>query len=259
MNTFNKISAVFLILTGLAFMSGCVKGDFDTPPVVVPKVDFSANTTISQLLAMYTGGVVNIDSNVIVKGLVVANDESGNFYKQIIIEDDSSGLQIQIDKKDLYTTYKLGQRVYVKCDGLALGEYGGNLQLGYNVGGVISRIPAAQLETHLFLDSLPGLVPDPKPVTIPTLSTTKLNMLVKFDSLHFTEPGLTFANTNATTNRNLSDQLGNIIILRTSNYATFQSSLMPTGIGSVTGVLSIFNSDWQLFIRDLNDLQGFDQ
>lgn len=259
MNKLNRIFIGFLIVSGTAFMSGCVKGDFDTPPVVVPKVDFPANTTIPQLIAMYTGGVVNITTDIVVKGLVVANDESGNFYKQIIIQDDTSGLQIQIDQKDLYTTYKLGQRVFVKCNGLALGQYGGNLQLGYNVAGEISRIPASKLADHLFIDSLPGIVPAPRLLSIPTLANTYLNMLVKLDGIHFADPGLPFATPTATTNRNMLDSLGNILVLRTSNYATFQPRLIPTGTGSVTGVLSIFNSSYQFFIRDLNDLQGFDQ
>ena len=259
MNKFNKILIGFLILAGTTFMSGCIKGEFDTPPVVVPKVDFPATTTITQLIAMYTAGVVNINTDIVVKGLVVGNDETGNLYKQIILEDDTSGLQIQIDQKSLFSTYKLGQRVFVKCNGLALGQYGGNLQLGYNVGGVISRIPANKVIDHLFLDSLPGIVPAPKLLTIPTLSNASLNMLVKFDSLHFADPGLPFATTTATTNRNLLDPSGNTILLRTSNYATFQPTLIPTGTGSVTGVLGVFNGTYQLYIRDLNDLHGFGQ
>jgi len=259
MNKFHSILIGFLILAGTTLMSGCIKGEFDTPPVVVPKVDFPATTSIPQLIAMYTSGVVNINTDIVVKGLIVGNDETGNLYKQIILQDDTSGLQIQIDQKDLYTTYKLGQRVFVKCNGLALGQYGGNLQLGYNVGGTISRIPSNKVADHLFLDSLPCIPPAPRLVTIPTLSNAYLNMLVKFDSLHFADPGLPFATTTATTNRNLLDPVGNIIVLRTSNYASFQPRLMPAGTGSVTGILGIFNGTYQLYIRDLNDLQGFAQ
>ena len=261
MNKFNRIFICFFILAGTALLSGCIKKEnFDTPPVVVPKVDFAATKTISELLAMHNpGGVENLDSTVVVKGIVVGNDETGNLYKQIILEDEAAGLQIQIDQKSLFITYKVGQRVYVKCGGLALGEYGGNIQLGFNVGGVISRIPASAITAHLFLDSLPGIPPAPRLLTIPTLSSAYLNMLIKIDSVHFADPGLTFASLTATTNRNILDASNNIIILRTSNYATFQPNLIPSGTGSVTGILSVFNGAYQFYIRDLNDLQGFVQ
>lgn len=250
---------IFIIASGL-FISGCVDKPFDTPTPNIPYVDFEANTTIPELLAMHTpGGLEAIDTDIVVKGIVVANDESGNFYKQIILEDAFAGLQIQLDQKSLFTTYKVGQRVYVKCKGLALGEYGGNMQLGVISGGIISRIPSAIIPEHLFLDSLAGPVPAPILVTIPTLSAARLNMLVKLDNVHFAEVGQTFSLTTATTNRNLIDQTGNILLLRTSNYATFATSIIPAGTGSVTGVLSIFNGGYQLYIRDLNDLSGFNQ
>jgi hypothetical protein len=255
MNKFSSILMTFLILSGIYFLTGCVKGEFDTPPF--PRADSAANTSISQLLAMHTAGQVDdITTNVIVKGVVVANDKSGNLYKQIYIEDDSAGLQIQLDDKNLYTNYTVGQTVYVKCKGLALGEYGGNVQLGYDVEGVINRIPSALITTHLLLDSLPGVAPEPELLTIPTLSLSKLNMLVKLESIHFTDAGQPYAPT-ATTNHNMLDASGNILVLRTSNYATFANSLIPSGNGTVTGILSVYNGGYQFFLRDLNDLQGF--
>jgi len=259
MNKLSKIIASIFILSGVTFLGSCIKGDLDTPVIIVPH--FTPDTTITtipQLIAMHTpGGLETIKKNVIVQGVVVANDESGNFYKQIIIEDDIAGLQIQIEQKLLYNTYKLGQRVFIKCKGLALGEYGGNMQLGYIINGAIGRIPADSINTHIFLEGFPETVPAPINLTIPTLSASKLNMLVSLDSIHFTEAGQPFSLVSATTNRNMVDQHGNTLILRTSNYATFQANLIPSGTGTVTGVLSIFNGGYQFFIRDLNDLKGF--
>ncbi|MFA4852690.1 MAG: DUF5689 domain-containing protein [Bacteroidales bacterium] len=262
MNTLSKIIAGIIIVSGITSLTGCVKGDPDVPVIIVPHAGFPSNTTISQLIAMHTtGGLESITTDVIIEGVVVANDESGNFYKQIIIEDDSAGLQIQMEIPSNLTTlsyvYKLGQRVFVKCKGLALGEYGGNMQLGYIVSGAIGRIPADSIKNHLFLEGFPETVPTPVNLTIPTLSNAKLNMLVKLDSIHFEDAGQVFSLSTASTNRNMLDQDGNILILRTSNYASFRGNLLPAGIGSVTGILSIYNGDFQFFIRDLNDLYGF--
>jgi len=251
MNKLNKIFAGIFILSGVIFLGSCVKGDFDKPEIIVPHFTPDTTlTTIPQLIAMHTpGGLETITKNIIVQGVVVANDSTGNFYKQIIIEDEVAGLQIQIEQKLLYTTYKLGQRVFIKCKGLSLGEYGGNMQLGFKVSGVIGRIPADSVESHIFLEGFPEAVPEPILVTIPTLTPSKLNMLLRLENIHFDPSivGQPFSTVSATTNRNMLDENSNVLILRTSNYATFQPELIPTGTG------------YQFFIRDMNDLQGFTQ
>ena len=39
---------------------------------------------------------------------------------------------MKIGSTGLYNDYKLGQTLYVKCEGLTLGNYGGMLQIGYS-------------------------------------------------------------------------------------------------------------------------------
>jgi hypothetical protein len=258
MNRLRKILPGIIILSGMIFLASCVKGDLDVPPVIPPTSGLTANTTLTQLIAMHTPGALDsINTDVIISGIVVANDQSGNLYKQIYIEDDTSGIQIQLDQKNLFQTYKLGQRIFVKCKGLALGEYGGNMQLGCIINGAISRIPSDQIASHLFLEGFPGTVPAPILLTIPTFSAARLNMLVKLEGIHFADSGQVFSLSTATTNRNMLDAVGNTVPLRTSNYSDFASQIIPGGSGSVTGILSIFNGGYQFYIRDINDLSGF--
>ncbi len=56
------------LMTAL-FLGGCVKGDFDEPPINIPTVDFEANTTIAQLKAMYNGTLDSIKEDIIIKAL----------------------------------------------------------------------------------------------------------------------------------------------------------------------------------------------
>ena len=152
------------------------------------------------------------------------------------------------------TSFKVGQRVFVNCQGLFLGDYGGLVQLGYVFNGAIGRIPDILIDNHLFRDSLPGAAPSPTVVTIPSLSMNNLSTLIQLDDVHFTEPGLSFSESTATTNRTIEDMNGNTILLRTSNYASFAADKIPDGSGSIRGILSIFNGTYQLYIRDLNDI-----
>ncbi|HOE59836.1 MAG TPA: DUF5689 domain-containing protein [Bacteroidales bacterium] len=241
-----------------AVFTGCVKGDFDEPPINIPTVDFEANTTIAQLKASYTGILDSISDDIIIKGVVVANDESGNLYKQLVIQDETGGIMLLIDKSYLYTEYKLGQRIYVKCKGMYLGDYNKLIQLGYIYNNAIGRLPEVMVEDHIFRDSLPGKVPAPVNIDVANNNSAYINMLVRIENVHFLEVGVPFAPQGASaTNRTIADASGNELIVRTSQYANFASMLTPSGYGHLQGILTIYQTTYQLLIRDTADIIGF--
>jgi hypothetical protein len=247
------LSLMALVLT----ISACVKGDFDEPPIYIPTVDFSSNTTVAGLKALYQGSLDSISDDIIIKGKVVANDESGNLYKKLVIQDETAGIEILLNKTSLYNEYKLGQMVYVKCKGMYLGDYGGLIQLGYTYESKIGQLPEVLIPDHLYRDSLPGSVPEPVQLDLGADNSAYLSMLVSIDNATFADGGKnTWATTDATTNRTLTSN-GKSIIVRTSNYASFALDTIPSGYGKVLGILSSYNGDLQLTIRDTSDVQGF--
>lgn len=263
MKTINVLRKTWalLLLVPFIFVSGCSK-DFDVPPVEVPHFTLPSDATlisIAELKARHTtpGALDSLNAKEYITGIVTANDESGNIYKNLYIQDTSAGLVIALDRTSLYNKFKLGQRIYVSLKGLFLGDYGGMTQLGAIYNGAIGRIADIEIDKHLFIDDLPGAVPAAKTITIAGINNADLGKLVKLENVHFVEVGQPFSESSATTNRTISDG-ANSIILRTSNYATFASTLMPDGTGTVYAILSIFGGDYQLYIRDLNDAQGFD-
>ena len=46
------------------------------------------------------------------------------------------------------------------------------------------------------------------------------------------------------------------VLVRSSGFADFAAALTPTGKGPLTAVFSVYNSDRQLYIRDLKDVAG---
>jgi len=249
-----------IIITSLIFITGvsCIKEDFDKPPVNIPKVDFTSNTTIAELKSLFNNNLDSISEDIIIQGVIIANDESGNLYKTLFIRDNSAGIEIKIDKTGLYNEYKIGQRVFVKCQGMYIGKYGGMQQLGYMYNNSIGRLPDILISKHLYKDSLPGPKPQPQLVSIPEITSQHIGTLIRLDSVYFETPGLPFAE-QTTTNRILKDMSDNSILVRTSNYADFSSNFTPQGIGSIVGILSVFNNDLQLYIRSLEDILNFDQ
>lgn len=248
-----------VLLTNVIFLTSCIKEKFDTPPINIPHVNFTANKTIADLKAMYSGGLDSIADTIIIKGIVISSDEEGNIYKNLYIQDNTAGIVIALDRTNLYTTFKPGQRVYVKCNGLYLGNYGGVTQLGYKYNGSIGRIPNAMIDSHIFRDSLPGPVPTPLNREITSITANDLCRLIKIDNVHFEETGVEFAPQSASaTDRILLDDNGNSIILRTSKYANFASTKTPKGKGSIIAILSSYNGTYQLYINSIKDLVNWD-
>src|ERR1044071_3449522 len=107
--TFTRRSTVQFIF--LVTSIACNK-EFDAPPAYVPP-DLTPTLTIAELKARHiTGSYEVLANDDILEGVVVANDSSGNFYKQIIIEDTSAGIAINIDDYNLYTSYPEGRQVF---------------------------------------------------------------------------------------------------------------------------------------------------
>lgn len=260
MNKLSRILTSLCVIAAIAFLSSCIKDKFDAPAEKIPSAGLTANTTIAALRAMHTitGQLDTLNTDIIIQGIVVATDESGNYYKDIVIQDSTGGIEILLDQTDIYTSFRLGQKIFIKCNGMYLGDYGGNVQLGYNYNGAIGRLPAVFIKDHLFADGLPGTPPVAKIITIPNISLSNMGTLVQFDSVYFPDAGYIFATTDASaTNHNLNDASQTPLIVRTSMYADFAGKVIPSGYGSVRGILSSFNGAYQFLIRDKNDLIGF--
>lgn len=255
-NRWSLIAGLFLAMATFS-LNSCVDGEFDEPPLNIPTVNFERNTTIADLKASYSG-FRQVEEDIIIRGKVIANDESGNLYKKMEIQDETGGIELSLDKNSLYTEYKVGQTIYVKCKGMYIGDYNGLIQLGYIFNGNIGRLPETFISAHLYRDSLPGAAPAPLLISMNDLTMDKVSTLVKFNNVLFSEAGTLWAPQSAdASNRTLLDESGKSIIVRTSKFANFASDTVPAGTGQVTGVLTVFGTTWQLIIRDTADLKGF--
>lgn len=258
-----RLIIAFLLMAGSSiYLSSCVKGEFDEPPINIPTVDFEANTTIQELKESYSG-LLEITDDIIIKGIVTANDESGNLYKKMVIADETAAIELAIDQTNLATEYKVGQMIYVKCKGLYIGDYNNLIQLGYLYNGDIGRMPEVMIEGHIYRDSLPGPALEPQLITLselgtPALGDLRVSKLITVKEVTFAEIGEVYAPQDAdATNRTLMDQAGKSLVVRTSKYSDFSADTIPAGYGTVTGILSVFGTTWQLTLRDINDVKDF--
>ncbi|MBL7805888.1 MAG: choice-of-anchor J domain-containing protein [Saprospiraceae bacterium] len=255
---------LFTALFGL-FVGACVKQDFDEPPVGGNVVNITPNITIKALKALHITpeGFDYIPDSLVVGGVVVMDDRSGNYYKTLVIQDETGGIEVKFNDGYLYNQFPVGRQVYINVKGLYLTDYAGLTQI---VGSLVEEngqlsgigLTEAQVRTVVQKGTL-GNAPAPKVVSISDFNDDLLSTLIRLEDVEFTkaDTGKTYADpvTKSSLNRTLEDCNGLLTIIRTSGYADFAGSLTPGKKGTVTGVLGVYNGDYQLYIRDVTDVQ----
>lgn len=268
------IKYLFLALLATLSFASCDQNDFDVPPIEKPVYDGpQANITIQALKEKYasiiagrTGAEIGSGKDTIISGVITANDYSGNIYKKLVIQDATGAIDIAINQTNLYNTYAVGQRIYLRCNGLVIGGYGGQAQLGAQYNGGVGQMTLETFQTHVSLDGWP--VAENLPV-IPVLTYADLTavgndsligMLVRFDSVYFEKGGeaiFSSGTTNEDMERNIMFKSGSKLVMRTSSYANFAKDTLPKGTGDIIGILGQFNGTWQFTLRTKDDMLNF--
>ena len=260
--TIQTLSLISFLLISLI---ACVDLEFDTPPIGGVDPNLPVNITIAELKARHQQGMFEeITDDVTFTGIVISDDAEGNFFKQLVIADETAGIEMRIEMNDLHNIYPVGRKVYVKAKGLWLGDYNGLTQLGAAVDlaeDELIRIPES-LVANIVIPATYGNPVVPKTLTIDELTLADVSTLIKLEGVQFVTPdaGETWADPvlEESVNREIEDCSRDRLIVRTSGFASFAGDLTPEGNGTIVGILGIFdnnfNNDFQLFIRDLNDV-----
>lgn len=260
----------FSALVGLLFiMTGCIDNN-ETPPPDVPFVT-GEQATVDQVKSLYSAELakpwqqrspVEITSDWTLRGVITASDKKeGNLYKEAFIQDATTGLRMVFDATSgLY----IGDSVQVNVKGLWLGDYGNFIQMGsepYTDNNGNLRVSGFNMDRHIRKIST-GHAPVPAKATIQQVkSAAWLGRLVKLEEVQFDDDqqGMSWADAQAdppaAANRDLVDCSGKSIIVRTSGYASFAGEILPGGKGSIVGIVTVFNSDYQLLVRDYSEVQ----
>jgi len=275
-----------LIWSGFLLMIVCVSiaiscnKKFDQPPAYSAATDTmvgKVNTTIKALKAMHSsGGLESITTNVVISGIVSANDKSGNLYKQICIQDSTGGLTVLLSGSNLYVDYPVGRRVYIKCKGLYLSDYAKLVQLGSLDNSIptnlaLTSIPSTLISNYVVPADFGNTV-TPKVVTIAQINAaavtananpaadTLQSTLIQLNGVQFasTDTSFVWADTSASksaVSRNITDCPGSKTVAYTSGYATFAGLKVPSGKGTITAVYVPYKATSELLIRDTSDVQ----
>ncbi len=264
------ISSILAIIFAIVIVSSCNK-TFDEPPTFLDP-NIPVTTSIKALKALHTvsSAIDAIPGDQVIAGIVVCDDKSGNFYKQIAIQDSTGGLLVRMDASNLYTSYPVGRKVYIKLKGLYISDYGGVCQIGVLDNSTpaipaLGTIPAALFDTYVFKGSV-GNVVTPKVVTVAQLGTTLQDpyqsTLIQLNNFEFAKSDTigTYADPTkivSAVNYTIKSCSGESIVLRSSSYANFAGIKVAKGNGTLLAIAGAFGTTKQLTIRDTSDVKFY--
>ena len=259
----------YWILLLIISLFSCVQDDeFSIPEITCDDPNLTATKSVDDITKVSGSSASKYLEDDVLVGYVVSSDEGGNIYKNIsLVDDNGKGFNISLDRYDNYTSYEPGRKVYIKLNNLYTQVDFGALEIGdlYN-NTQIGRIPEILIGDHLLRScevvDEESLV---NKISLSDISDTYLHTLVEFDNVQFKDNEIGenyYSSSNdlgGATNRMIVDELGYEVIVRTSSYADFANFPVPSGRGKIRGILTRFNSDYQVFMRTENDILMNDQ
>ena len=221
----------------------------DVPPIGVQ--------SISILKSLYHDRTTRITQEISIQGHIVANDTAGEFYKEIVVEDDTGGIVLSIDDERLYRTCRLFDFVTINCQGVALGSEGGTLLLGTFPTGdyCVDRIPAADVARYL---AVTPAATRRQPLTLgfEEVAPRHISRYVRFDRVRLAEEATTWCDFDpetgdpVTTDRTLLDTAGRQFVVRTDRRCDYARKPLPAGEGTLCGIVEYFNGRYRLRITN---------
>ena len=277
---------ILFALAVLGLTTSCMKGSWDAPSDEVGmsaygNQDIKASNlkTIAEVKALFAteingNSLKQVTQPMQIMGLVTGNDVGGNIYNSLYIQDNTGAIAISVGQGGLYGAFSVGQTVLIELNGLYIGGYGKQPQIGttYTNPNKEGATPQVGRMTRYTWQEHYKLIP-----TVDGLIVTPLEAIYNLNKLDIAQDcgklitlkGVTLAEADGkavfapsdgsvTLTANCANRtikgLSNVV-LRTSTYADFAKQPLPTGRVDITGVATRYNDTWQFLMRDINDIK----
>lgn len=255
---YNK--AIFAAILSAGLLTGCVNDDdYDTPQLECIETTLVKTMEPQQVPAPANATLFNGPEGSVIEAYVTSSDAGGNFFKTISFQtlDGSFGFSVPVDVTSTFVKFETGRKVLIKLDSTYTDKEFGSLRIGALYQGEVGRLSQEQYDevlnrscTYVSEEALVQKISIDQ-----ALSNARLNTLIELQNVQFADSavGETYYDSSndlgGATNYYLVDEAGNEIIFRTSSFANFAGSVVPEGSGTVRGVLTKFNDDFQFLAR----------
>lgn len=266
---FNKSILALALTTGL--LISCVNDDdYNTPVLGCTETSLVKNMEPKDIAASGVVKPFGGPKGSIIEAYVTSSDIGGNFFKSVSLQtlDGSFGFSVPADVTTVFKKFEPGRKVLIQLDDTYVDIKFGSLRIGalFNANtsnAEVGRLSAKDFERVMVRSCTKVSEEDlVQKVTIEkALSDKRINTLIELQNVKFSKNavGKTYYDKNnqlgGATNYYIVDDTGNQIIFRTSSFANYKDSKVPNGSGTVRGVLTKFNSDYQFIARSEDDIR----
>ena len=216
---------------------------------LLPEQEEGELIAIDELLTMYSASGQDkwtIAEPLKIKAVVTSDREGGNSTSPkngYIQDEDGNALGFRVDEDG--HNFDLGDELTINVTGAEISRFGGAVQIGF------STQSAEVTDTDVVIT--------PIEVTIEEVLNGSYDAtLVKIKDVQFEEyEGLAyFEGDKNTFDRVLVNINGVTINVNTSVFAQFKDELLPKGKGDIVGIMATYFGNWQLAVRNLDDVSG---
>jgi len=272
----NKYLTLAFSLMALLAVTSCVEDDdFSVPQSQGTEENNALNTLLasstevemSYAKALYNSDPNNdndtsdaipflVENDIYIKGYISSSDATGNFFKEIYMQDDisdpSGAVKIILEQTDTYNQFNKGREVYINLKGLYIGEertgsgvitIGGGTEFD-QYGGTVTRLNINQIAQKLLRSPMTeDLIP--LVTTFSEIDDSKVGVFVEIQDVEFADNlnGARYFDPNEVYDTARTMQVCNgsnydEFLLETSSFANFKEQLLPTGNGTIQAVVS---------------------
>ncbi len=273
MRRMNSIYIMFLLIFSLT--SCIIEPEFRVPELVNLDSEEGATTDMGTAINAFKQANTDVftfdaDANIIVGAYVISSDETGNFYKTLIVQDSPenpvNGLEIKVDMRSFYTKYNLGRKILLRLSGLSIQEVNGKFVVGYLSGNSLVDIPESLLD-HFIIRSSETTEILPKSISLEMISPSLINTFVSVDKVQFlkADQGKSFASEpyDKYNGERIIEQCDNLAksYLFTSSYADFSTNPLPEGRFRMMAVLTrdYYSGEITFILNNPDDIDFVDE
>lgn len=271
---------ILLACAGL-LMTSCMNGDWDSVDTHYTRGNSAITEThvisIAQLKSNYATqlaqpyGMAEITDDIQIKGYVMANDNGGNVFSQISLQDATGAIVIAISDNGIAGYLPVGAEILVNLKGLYIGNYGYQTQIGTPYSSERNQESVSRMSkirwyqhfnytNHTITPTIPLF--DQSRITDANYLNENAGRVMTIKNVAFQQGGIKdYANRADVVNNNACERAlvglnENNIVVRTSVYADFAADKLPTGQVDITGLFTRYNNKWQIIIRQVSDVKA---
>lgn len=195
--------------------------------------DAEADATIAYVRGIYDGKTVGISENIKITATVLSDREAGNTEGiNAVIEDGTAGIVCSFTSGH---TLDPGDRIELSLAGAVLEKTDGLLY--------IKKIPLENI-----VSVKPGHLPEPENLMLYDDLEAYESRLVRMDSVQFETLGVMYSGIQVVTD------CTNAVKVFTKEEASFSQETVNDGKGSITGIVSVYQDEYCLLLRNPEDL-----